>query len=74
MFSAVSDHYCGDRFNPRFSSRLPVHGTPNMTPEKKGKDDKLKDHLIGSIDLSPCYPTTDARSPSHRDQGQSLGS
>jgi hypothetical protein len=57
-----------------FSSRRLVHGTPDMTPEKKGKDDKLKNHLIGSIDLSSCYPTTNARSSSHRDQGQFLGS
>jgi hypothetical protein len=55
-----------------FSSRLLVHGTP--APEKKGKDDKLKNHLIGSIDLSSCYPIVDARSPSHRDQGKFLGS
>jgi len=57
-----------------FSSRLSVHGTPDMTPEKKGKDDKLKNHLIGSVDISSCYPTTDARSPSHRDQGHFLSS
>lgn len=35
-----------------FSSRLLVHGTPDVTPEEKGKDDKLKNHLIGSICLS----------------------
>lgn len=57
-----------------FSSYLLVHGTPDMTPEKKGKYDKLKNHLIGSIDLSSRYPTTDVRPPSHRDQGQFLGS
>src|SRR6267154_789538 len=56
-----------------FSSRRLVHGTPVVTPGKKGKDDKLKNHLIGSIDLSSCYLTTDARSSSHRDQGQFLG-
>lgn len=31
-----------------------------MTPEKKGMDDKLRNHLIGSNDFSPCYITTDA--------------
>lgn len=55
-----------------FSSCLLVHGTPDMVPEKKGKDDKLKNHLIGLIDLSSCCPITDPRSPSYRDQGQFL--
>ncbi|KAI0282126.1 hypothetical protein BGY98DRAFT_955847 [Russula aff. rugulosa BPL654] len=32
--------------HPRWTELCKVHGTPNMTPEKKGKDDKLKDHLI----------------------------
>jgi tubulin-specific chaperone E len=36
----------------RYVLHPPVHGTPDTTPEKKGKDDKLKNHLIGLIDRS----------------------
>lgn len=32
--------------HPRWTELCEVYGTPDMTPEKNGKDDKLKNHLI----------------------------